>query len=771
MTDATVLDTLRRVNRAMVRADSSAALERSVCELFAESAPYRFAWIGVVDEGSGDVVPRARAGPGAGYLDDVSITADGSATGRGPTGRAVRTGEVQVVRDVDDDPTFAPWIEAARERGFRSSIAIPLVYEDERHGVLNVYADRPDAFDAAERELLADVGETIGYALHNFEARARRRRQYANLFEDAPLMYVLTRNEDGTPIVDDCNRRFLTKLGYEEEAVVGRDLGEFYTDESAERLRSYGYDRALADEFVREERDFVTADGETLPTRMRAVPRVGADGDVTGTLVLYRDVTERKQAAAVLRHARLLDASMDGIAVFNTDGECVHANDAFVSLLGYESAGDVEGEPYGTFLAAAERERFRTDVLSAVAEGGTWRGETRGRRATGETFPAEVSLTDVEGVGVGAIVRDVSDRRERERRLRDLRRQYETVFQNAQDALFLIDVEDADTFRIIRFSSHEEELTGLVTGDPTGETVEAAFVDEVSDELRARYRTCVETAEPATYEAELSLPEGTRYWQTKLAPVVVDGEVTELVGASRDITALREYERQLETQRDQLELLNRIVRHDIRNDMSVVLGFAERLRDRVDPEHRDDVDRIRGTGRHTVELTETARDLVEMIRRTAEPEIEPTDLDAALRDEFENTERSYPRATFRLGEVPDVDVRANDLLSAVFRNLLHNAVQHNDGDEPRVEVSVTERADGEWVRVSVADDGPGIPAHRRDEVFGKESKGLESPGTGMGLYVVDSLVDQYGGSVRVEDREGGGSVFHVDLRTAEGRPQ
>jgi signal transduction histidine kinase len=205
--------------------------------------------------------------------------------------------------------------------------------------------------------------------------------------------------------------------------------------------------------------------------------------------------------------------------------------------------------------------------------------------------------------------------------------------------------------------------------------------------------------------------------------------------------------------------------------MSVVLGFAERLRDRVDPEHRDDVDRIRGTGRHTVELTETARDLVEMIRRTAEPEIEPTDLDAALRDEFENTERSYPRATFRLGEVPDVDVRANDLLSAVFRNLLHNAVQHNDGDEPRVEVSVTERAGGEWVRVSVADDGPGIPAHRRDEVFGKESKGLESPGTGMGLYVVDSLVDQYGGSVRVEDREGGGSVFHVDLRTAEGRPQ
>jgi signal transduction histidine kinase len=106
------------------------------------------------------------------------------------------------------------------------------------------------------------------------------------------------------------------------------------------------------------------------------------------------------------------------------------------------------------------------------------------------------------------------------------------------------------------------------------------------------------------------------------------------------------------------------------------------------------------------------------------------------------------------------------MLRSVFRNLLNNAVQHSDRDEPTVVVSAETEAGGDWVVVRVADDGPGIPADRKETVFGKGEKGLESEGTGLGLYLVYTLVDHYGGSVWIEDNDPRGSVFVVRLRLA-----
>jgi signal transduction histidine kinase len=104
------------------------------------------------------------------------------------------------------------------------------------------------------------------------------------------------------------------------------------------------------------------------------------------------------------------------------------------------------------------------------------------------------------------------------------------------------------------------------------------------------------------------------------------------------------------------------------------------------------------------------------------------------------------------------------MLSSVFGNLLNNAVQHNDKEEPSVSVTVTTTA--ETVVVRVADNGPGIPADRHAEVFGRGEKGLESEGTGVGLYLVDRLVDAYGGSIAIEDNEPEGTVFVVELERA-----
>jgi len=99
----------------------------------------------------------------------------------------------------------------------------------------------------------------------------------------------------------------------------------------------------------------------------------------------------------------------------------------------------------------------------------------------------------------------------------------------------------------------------------------------------------------------------------------------------------------------------------------------------------------------------------------------------------------------------------------VFRNILSNAVSHNDKAEPEITVTVTN--DGDTVAIAFADNGPGVPDSQKDEIFGRGEMGLESSGSGIGLYLVDTLVEMYNGSVTLTDNEPTGSVFAVTLDT------
>ena len=148
--------------------------------------------------------------------------------------------------------------------------------------------------------------------------------------------------------------------------------------------------------------------------------------------------------------------------------------------------------------------------------------------------------------------------------------------------------------------------------------------------------------------------------------------------------------------------------------------------------------------------------------------LESVSLSDTLEAEIKRRREAFGHATIALrDDVPDVNVRANDLLSSVFRNLLNNAVQHSDRDEPEVVISADITRGDHTVIVRIADDGPGIVSDRQEAVFGKGEKGIDSEGTGLGLYLVQSLVDHYGGDVWIEDNEPRGTVVVVELPVAE----
>jgi PAS domain S-box-containing protein len=215
--------------------------------------------------------------------------------------RAYEQGEALAVDDIQEDPDrYNP------ETTVRSELYLPIA----DHGILIAGSTTPAAFDEGDVLLGEILAGNIAAALEHVGRTERLEQQteelagltaeleeqYRTLFEEAPIMAVVTRTEEGRPIIEDCNEQFLETLGYETGTVVGRELAAFYGPEStAELLDRGGYERSLEGEFTKERRQLVGADGERIEALLRAVPRRDADGEVVGTLAMYVDITEREE--------------------------------------------------------------------------------------------------------------------------------------------------------------------------------------------------------------------------------------------------------------------------------------------------------------------------------------------------------------------------------------------------------------------------------------------------------------------------------------------
>jgi signal transduction histidine kinase len=261
---------------------------------------------------------------------------------------------------------------------------------------------------------------------------------------------------------------------------------------------------------------------------------------------------------------------------------------------------------------------------------------------------------------------------------------------------------------------------------------------------------------------EVPVAEDTRLFEVSKSPFQSGDTPTGHLLTFTNVTDRESYKRQLEEKTEQLEALNRVVRHDIRNDMSVVLGWAELLKGHVDEDGEESLERVIRKSQHVIELTEVAREFVESLTNADSPELKSIALPRVLNAELTAIRESYPDAEFHVsGDIPQVSVEANEMLSSAFRNLFENAVRHNDEETPRVTISTTQTA--ETVLIRVADNGLGVPDQQKETIFGKGEKRVDSTGSGIGLYLVNMLLDQFGGDVWVEDNYPKGSVFVLEL--------
>ncbi|MBC9987963.1 PAS domain S-box protein [Haloferax sp. AS1] len=265
-------------------------------------------------------------------------------------------------------------------------------------------------------------------------------------------------------------------------------------------------------------------------------------------------------------------------------------------------------------------------------------------------------------------------------------------------------------------------------------------------------------------EGRIVRPDGEIRWLKNQQVPVRDksGNFSYIIGISTDITEQKRREQEL-------YVLNRILRHDIRNDMAVILGWMEMLEDHVDEDGQEYLRKTLSSGEHIVELTDLAREYVELVVKGDDMNVKPLSLDSILRPEIDARREMFPEAKFVIdSDIPNIELLTNELLSSVFRNLLNNAVQHHDKKEPEIYISVDVHEKD--VIVHIVDNGPGIPADQKESIFDDQNKGIDSSGTGVGLYLTQTLVTNLGGDIWIEDNEPNGSIFNIRLPRVDTTP-
>lgn len=362
-------------------------------------------------------------------------------------------------------------------------------------------------------------------------------------------------------------------------------------------------------------------------------------------------------------------------------------------------------------------------------------------------------------------LRDITDQKEREEDLRKAKSQLTALVEAFPDLAFIKDREGGYIDMFV--GSQTESLLKYGSEAYENEMHDREIFDEEEYErVRETIERAIETGEIQTLTYTLDVPEGKRWFEARI--VRIDDKIEEeqaVVWVARDITELKEYEQQLETQRDNLKMLNQVVRHDIRNDLQLILANAETVQPFVESEGETYITQIMESTRDAVDITKTARDVTEIMLQSKN-DLSPTRVRYIVESEVQDIRASDESALITVEDsIPDVKVFADDMLNSVFRNLLKNAIQHNDKENPEVTISGT--VTDETVEIRVADNGPGVPEAEKDVIFEQGEKGFESQGTGLGLYLVDTLVNRYGGDVWIEDNEPEGAIFVVNLPITE----
>jgi PAS domain S-box-containing protein len=482
----------------------------------------------------------------------------------------------------------------------------------------------------------------------------------------------------------------------------------------------------------------------------------------------------------------LLDAAPDGIVVCDGHGVLVVVNSEAERMFGY-AHDELPGTSIELLIPEHVQPRHHHHLASYTAEprlrpmGSNL--DLHGRRKDGTEFPVEISLsplTTERGLLIIAGVRDVTDRRELEREKERANAYLLSAVEAVQEAFLLFDEHD----RVMMVNSAARELMGPVGDAPiTGRTFEeltrasiAAGTYELADEPAETFyarRLAYHRNPSGVLDLRTRGGRSIRITERKTAD---HGTVTMIADITDDVQRaeeLRQARAQAEAASEAKSEFLSSMSHELRTPLNAILGFAQLLeRDRKQPLSERQVERLahvlRG-GEHLLRLIDDVLDLSRIEAGRISVSSEPVDIAEVLAEVVHTLEPMASRARIQIVSpaVPSGTSRViadRTRLAQILMNLGSNAIKYGKADGHlafRTELGPSS------VRITVIDDGIGIPEDKRDKIFepfqraGQEAGPIE--GTGIGLTISKRLAEIMRSSLGFQSKVGQGSEFWIEL--------
>jgi len=467
------------------------------------------------------------------------------------------------------------------------------------------------------------------------------------------------------------------------------------------------------------------------------------------TLYTVRDITDRKKSERELRrYERMVNTMLESACIYTEDARFDVVNEYLADFYGVapeELEGQksnlvpmireqADGDPFRELLAG-ERAEARGEVAGEFPEAGY---QVLDYRLTPMVIDGEVE-------GVVGVTREITERRERERDLKETNALLSTLFETLPAGVI---AEDEDR-NILAVNDRFFELFGIAgqSDDVIGEDCkrlarEASELFADGERFVDRTEAVIQQRDPVNRE-DLRLDDG-RTFTRSYQPIEL-GEGNGHLWVYRDVTERKERERTLRRERDRLDEFASVVSHDLRNPLHVAQGRLELAREDAESEHHDAIanalDRMDGLVEDLLALAREG----ETVRNR-----QPVELADLVEDCWRNV--ASGDATIRIES--DLVVQADrSRLRQLLENLFRNAIDHSGDD---VTVTVGETTDGFYVE----DDGPGISPEKRDRVF-EAGYSTAYKGTGFGLSIVKEVAEAHGWEIRVTDGSNGGARFEI----------
>lgn len=373
------LRALSDCNQVLIRAQNEQELLDEICHIVCQEAGYRLVWVGFAqDDEEKSIKPVAWTGDAVDFsiIDHLPVSWGDGETGQGPSGIAIRSGEIAYANDFANDPRVRHWREIAERFHFQSSIALPL--KDERQhcfGVLSIYSSELNAFTPNERKLLAELADDLAFGI----VTLRRRIEHEKAEEQIRIAATAFEAQEGIIITNAqktilrVNRAFSEITGYSAQDVIGS---------TPNMLNSGRHDKAFFDDMwdcIQREGAWQgeiwnrRKNGEIYPGWSNITAVKNPQGEVSHYVGTMLDITERKAAEAEIEHLAyhdpltllpnrrlLLDRLQQVLAI----GERHESKGAllFIDLDNFKLLNDTRGHDAGDQLLVEVAQRLLTCV-------------------------------------------------------------------------------------------------------------------------------------------------------------------------------------------------------------------------------------------------------------------------------------------------------------------------------------------------------------------------------------------------------------------------